>query len=53
LANIRPKIRPNTAYLSYEEIREAEHDDLVLAASLTHWGAHKFKFQLPYLKFRG
>jgi hypothetical protein len=42
LANVKPKMKLETAYLSYEEIREGEHDDLVLAASLAHWGAHKF-----------
>ncbi len=42
LANIRPKIRPDSKALTYEEIREAVHDDLVLASSLAHWAARKF-----------
>jgi hypothetical protein len=42
LANIRPKIRADQKYLSYEEIRESVHDDMVLAAALAHWGARKF-----------
>jgi hypothetical protein len=53
LANIKPKMKPETAYLSYEEIRESEHDDLVLATALAHWGAHKFNNHPPYMKFRG
>jgi hypothetical protein len=53
LANVKPKRKPDTAYLSYEEIREGVHDDLVLAAALAHWGAHKFQFQPPYMTFRG
>jgi hypothetical protein len=44
LPNNRPKTRAETAYLSYEEIREGVHDDLVLAAALSHWGAHRFNF---------
>jgi hypothetical protein len=43
LANIRPKIRADQKYLSYEEIRESVHDDMVLAAALAHWGARKFR----------
>jgi hypothetical protein len=53
LVNVKPKMKPETAYLSYEEIREGEHDDLVLAAALAHWGAHKFQSQPPVMKFRG
>ncbi len=41
-ANIRPKIRPDAKALSYEEIRESVHDDLVIAASMAHWAARKF-----------
>lgn len=51
LANVRPKMKPESAYLSYEEIREGVHDDLVLASSLAHWGAHKFQFQPPVMSF--
>jgi hypothetical protein len=53
LANVKPKMKPETTYLSYEEIREGEHDDLVLAASLAHWGAHKFQPRPPVMKFKG
>ena len=43
LANIRPKIRADAKFLSYEEIRESVHDDMVLAAALAHWGARRFR----------
>jgi len=52
LANIKPKMRPESAYLSYEEIRESEHDDLVLAASMAHWGAHKFDYLPAWVAMR-
>jgi hypothetical protein len=51
LANVKPKMKPESAYLSYEEIREGVHDDLVLAAALAHWGAHRFRFYPPYMSF--
>jgi hypothetical protein len=51
LANVKPKMKPESAYLSYEEIREGVHDDLVLAAALAHWGAHRFRFHPPYMSF--
>ncbi len=35
--------------LSY--FREGVHDNLVLASSLAHWGAHKFKFQPSVFSF--
>jgi hypothetical protein len=49
LANLKPKMKPETAYLTYEEIRASEHDDLVLAAALAHWGAHKFNNHPQYM----
>ena len=51
LANVRPKMKAETAYLSYEEIRESEHDDLVLATSLAHWAAHKYDYLPSSLNF--
>ncbi len=41
-ANIRPKIRPDQKALTYEEIRERVHDDLVIASALAHWAARRF-----------
>ncbi len=37
LQNFRVKIDPKTAHDSYSHWREAEHDDLVLAAALAAW----------------
>lgn len=50
LANIKPRIRADAKYLSYEEIREGTHDDMVLAAALAHWGARKFSRRMKPVK---
>jgi hypothetical protein len=42
IPNIKPKERADNRALTYEEIREAVHDDIVIAAALGHWGANKF-----------
>jgi hypothetical protein len=41
LLNFRVKIDPKTAHDAYSHWREAEHDDLVLAAALAVWSARK------------
>jgi hypothetical protein len=44
LLNFRVKINLITAHDSYEACREGDHDDLVLAAALAAWKAHKGEF---------
>jgi hypothetical protein len=41
LLNFRVKINISTGHDSYEAWREGDHDDLVLAAALAAWKAHK------------
>ena len=48
LKNIRPKERKDNGPLTYEEIREDKHDDLVVAMALAHWAAHRFSPAMRY-----
>ena len=41
LLNFRVKVNISTGHDSYEAWREGDHDDLVLAAALAAWNAHK------------
>jgi hypothetical protein len=41
LLNFRVKVNISTGHDSYEAWREGDHDDLVLAAALAAWKAHK------------
>jgi len=42
IPNIRPKERADNRELTYKEIREHVHDDIVIASALGHWGCRKF-----------
>jgi phage FluMu gp28-like protein len=46
LLNFRVKINITTGHDSYEAWRDGDHDDLVLAAALAAWKAHKGEWTL-------
>jgi phage FluMu gp28-like protein len=46
LLNFRVKVNVATGHDSYEAWREGDHDDLVLAAALAAWKAHKGEWTL-------
>jgi hypothetical protein len=46
LLNFRVKIDPKTAHDSYEHWREADHDDLVLAAAMACWFRQWFNYHI-------